>query len=155
MADKILKHWIEQTLLTACAWAEAREEGEDSMQAVVNVVLNRVEAGLAATIKDAVLEPYLFAWTNPDDENYMQVLQTIGGVWPEEWWTANDIACDALSSKLEDITQGATHYLDIAQTKKTRQELGYKTDLPKWARDGLRDGKVTVEIGKHTFFRLT
>ena len=154
MADKILKHWIGQTLLTSCSWAEAREEGEEGMQAVINVVMNRVQAGLAPTIKEAILEPYQFAWTNPEDEHYAEVLQTIGGVWPEAWWTANDIACDALSGKLEDLTKGATHFINIPLTQKTRKELGYKVDLPKWAKDGLENGKVTVEIGQHTFFRL-
>ena len=154
MADTILKHWIEQTLLTACGWAEAREEGEAGIQAVINMVMNRVRAGLAPTVKEAILEPRQFAWTNPDDEQYAAVLQTIGGVWPEAWWTANDIACDALSGNLEDLTKGATHCITLPPTQKNGKGPGRQADLPKWARDGLRDGKVTVAIGRHTFFRF-
>lgn len=82
MAD--LHEISDEELLTAYLWAEARGEPEDGQQTVCSVMLNRVKKKVAPSIRDVILKPNQFSWTNPNDVNFEKVFtaKTDG---PESW----------------------------------------------------------------------
>lgn len=124
------------TYLAKTIWGEARGEGEKGMQAVGNVILNRVSRGgwYGASVKDVVLKPYQFSCWNENDINRSKIenlsfndLQKSG---------AYEIAQKLISGKLGDITNGATHY-------------HAKNIVPYWASSMSK----TAEIGNHIFYK--
>lgn len=143
-----LRQLSEEELLTACLWAEARGEPEEGQQAVCNVILNRVKKKMGPTISAVILQPSQFSWTNPQDVNFSKVF-TAKTKDPAGWNRAHTITLMALRRTLADNTQNADHYLNVEATRKQRGG-----SLPKWAEEGIRDGKVTVRIGNHTFLNL-
>jgi len=143
-----LQQLSQEDLLTACLWAEARGESEEGQQAVCNVILNRVQKRMARDISAVILQPNQFSWTNPADVNFNKVF-TASTDDPKSWERAQRIAQAALAGTLADNTKSADHYLNVEATRKARGGT-----LPKWAEDGIRNGKVTVVIGNHTFLNL-
>lgn len=118
-------------------WGEARGEGSVGMQAVANVIMNRVDRGgwYGASIKDVVLKPYQFSCWNDTDPNRAKLdkltvadLQSSGAL---------QIAQQVINGQLPDITGGATEYHN-------------KNILPDWDYSKL---KQTVQIGNHIFYR--
>ena len=118
-------------------WGEARGEGAVGMQAVANVIMNRVDRGgwYGASIKDVVLKPYQFSCWNATDPNRAKLdkltvadLQSSGAL---------QIAQQVINGQLPDITGGATEYHN-------------KNILPDWDYSKL---KQTVQIGNHIFYR--
>ena len=124
------------TYLAKTLWGEARGEGKRGMQAVGNVVLNRVKkAGwFGASVKDVVLKPYQFSCWNKADPNRAKLdnltfaeLKSSG---------AYEVAENLINGKLPDITGGATHY-------------HAKNVTPYWAKSMTK----TTEIGNHVFYK--
>ncbi len=124
------------TYLAKTIWGEARGEGNKGMQAVGNVILNRVSRGgwYGASVKDVVLKPYQFSCWNENDINRSKIenlsfndLQKSG---------AYEIAQKLINGKLGDITNGATHY-------------HAKNIVPYWASSMSK----TAEIGNHIFYK--
>ena len=85
-------------------WGEARGEGARGMQAVANVIMNRVNRGgwYGASIKDVVLKPYQFSCWNATDPNRAKIdalteadLAASGAL---------NIARQVISGQLPDIT---------------------------------------------------
>lgn len=123
--------WLAKTM-----WGEARGEGTRGMQAVGNVVMNRVNAGswYGASIKDVVLKPYQFSSWNTNDPNRAVI----------ENMTAQQLALNGslaiarqvIAGTLPDITGGATHY-------------HAKNVNPAWVSSMER----TATIGNHIFYR--
>lgn len=138
----------ERDLLTACLWAEARGEPRVGQQAVCNVITNRVHKHMGPTLHAVILKPAQFSWTNPTDPNYAQVLRA-ATTDPAGWRRAQELADAALDQTLPDLTLSADHYLNVELTRKLRGGT-----LPGWVEQGIRDKKVTVKIGRHTFFNL-
>lgn len=136
-------------LLTACLYAEARGEPVKGRIAVCNVILNRVRKGMGNTITDVILAPKQFSWTDPRDPNYEQVAHLLGTDRDSRWSACRTIAEQAIAGGLADNTGDADHYLNVELVKKLRSGT-----LPKWAADGIAQGKVTVRIGNHTFLNL-
>lgn len=89
-------------------YGEARGEGARGMQAVGNVIMNRVKAGswYGASIKDVCLKPYQFSCWNANDPNREKILKAT----PAQLQQARTIAEKVISGELSDITGGATHY---------------------------------------------
>jgi spore germination cell wall hydrolase CwlJ-like protein len=143
-----LKQLSDQELLTACLWAEARSESREGQNAVCNVILNRVRKKMAKSIRDVILAAGQFSWTDPTDANYSKVLKAPDSD-PIGWHRAIEIATQALTGTLSDNTRNADHYLNVEATRRRR-----KGTLPKWAQEGIDNGKVTVVIGNHTFLNL-
>jgi spore germination cell wall hydrolase CwlJ-like protein len=143
-----LSELSQEDLLTACLWAEARGEPEDGQRGVCNVILNRVRKRMAPTIPAVILQPNQFSWTDPNDVNFQKVF-TAETKDPNGWERAQRIAQAALARTLADNTNNADHYLNVEVTKRSRGGT-----LPKWAEEGIHDGKVTVVIGNHTFLNL-
>lgn len=146
--DQRLHALSDEDLFAACLWAEARGEPEDGQKAVAGVILNRVSRGMGKNIRAVILKPRQFSWTDPGDTNYGKALQAPIAD-PGGWKRARRIAGAAMTPGFEDLSRGADHYLNVALTRR----LGHG-QLPRWAEAGIRDGKVTAEIGHHTFLRL-
>ena len=120
------------------AWGEARGEGETGMQAVINVIMNRVSAGswYGATPKEVVLKKSQFSCWNSTDPNYSKLIAVNES--DESFVTAKKLATLAYSGNLPDITNGATNYL----------ALGSLSTVPSWA---AKMEQVAL-IGNHTFY---
>lgn len=104
-------------LLARTAWGEARGEGVSGMQAVINVVQNRVARGgwWGATIEDVVLKPWQFSAWNANDPNRAKLL-----------------AVDA--STISESTKAPTIVIEQAQVNQTPSSGGLDyMSLAKWA----------------------
>ena len=114
-------------------YGEARGEGARGMQAVANVIMNRVKAGswYGASIKDVVLKPYQFSCWNANDPNRNIILNAT----PAQLAQARNIAERVISGELPDITGGAVNY-------------HAKSVLPYWAASMTK----TATIGNHIFY---
>lgn len=136
MCKKSLTDKQEEIDITArTIWGEARGEGVQGMQAVANVITNRVNAGMwyGRSFKDVCLKPRQFAaW---EDLNRPQMIAATKNtpLFPE----AVEIAKKAVAGTLPDITKGANHY----------HRAGIN---PYWA----DPAKRTTIIGRHVFFKL-
>ena len=115
-------------------YGEARGEGARGMQAVANVIMNRVKQGgwYGASIKDVVLKPYQFSCWNENDVNRTIILNANSA----QLATARSIAKRVISGELPDITGGATHY-------------HAKSITPYWASSLTK----TATIGNHVFYK--
>ena len=115
-------------------WGEARGEGARGMQAVANVIMNRVNKGgwYGATIKDVVLKKWQFSVWNEGDPNRDKILNATQAQLAQ----ALDISKKVIKGELQDITGGATNY--------------HATSVkPSWAAKMTK----TVQIGNHVFYR--
>lgn len=133
---------IEADVLARTLYGEARGEGTVGMQAVANVVLNRVaESDKRGTywwgnnVIQVCQKPYQFSCWNRADVNFRK-LQAVDEK-DLYFATAMRIARRALIGNVADITKGATHYHATQVT-------------PYWA----RGQKATTTIGNHVFYRL-
>ena len=122
--------------LARTIWGEARGEGREGMQAVSNVVMNRVRAGrwFSGTVSAVVRMPYQFSVWNEGDPNRKIIEaanENTGG-----FLDAVELAVRAIRGDLPDITGGATHYHTIDIT-------------PPWA----DPAKVSARIGRHIFYK--
>lgn len=115
-------------------YGEARGEGARGMQAVANVIMNRVKQGgwFGASVKDVVLKPKQFSCWNENDVNRTIILNANSA----QLATARNIAERVISGELPDITGGATHY-------------HAKSITPYWAKSLTK----TATIGNHVFYK--
>lgn len=125
-------------LLARTIYGESRGEGVPGMQAVANVIMNRVNAGswYGRTVGEVVLKPYAFSCWNKNDPNY-SLITTVDEN-NSGFRLAKSIATDAYNGKLADLTNGATHYHAAGST-------------PYWADSMIK----TVVIGNHVFYKET
>lgn len=126
----------QELYLAKTMWGEARGEGARGMQAVGNVVMNRVNAGswYGASVKDVVLKPWQFSCWNFKDPNRIIIENMTAQQLAANGTLA--IAHNVISGKLPDITGGATHYHN-------------KNITPYW----VSKMKKTAQIGNHIFYR--
>ena len=118
------------------AWGEARGEGVEGLQAVLNVIVNRANdrrypsslAGVATQYKQ-------FSAYNENDPNRAQ-LETVTDADPK-FVQAVELAAQAKRGVLPDITGGATHYHNN------------KIPPPFWT----KGATITARIGNHIFYR--
>ena len=129
-------------VLARTIWGEARSEGSAGMQAVANVVLNRVAMAARRgkfwwgnNIIQVCQKPYQFSCWNRSDPNF-QKLMKVGKSNPY-FAAALEIARRAVDAELEDITGGATHY-----------HADYVS--PYW----VKSNKPSAIIGRHLFYKL-
>lgn len=121
--------------LARTAWGEARGEGEYGMQAVINVVMNRVKKGgwWGTTVSEVCKKSKQFSCWNKDDPNYKKIQEVT--TQNREFATAVWLAEQAITGKLTDITGGATNY--------------HATSVnPYWA----KSMTMTAQIGSHVFY---
>ncbi len=121
--------------LARTAWGEARGDGRKGIQAVINVVMNRVKHGgwWGANVIDVCKKPAQFSAWNENDPNYQKMMNVTRA---DEWFDlAYVLARTAITDELPDITGGATHY-------------HAKSINPKWA----VSLNKTATIGNHIFY---
>ena len=131
----VMKKYNEIDFLARTAWGEARNQGEQGMQAVCNVVVNRVNAKrwYSGSIVQVITMDQQFSAWNIGDPNRAAMLAV--GMDDPQFKQAFDLAFRAVMGTLPDITNGATHYL-VAGT-------------PAMWRD---DTKIVERLGDHVFY---
>ncbi len=134
---------IEIDILARTLWGEARGEGEQGMQAVAHVILNRRKISQdkggfwwGNNIIQICQKPYQFSCWNRSDPNFQKLNQVDES--DLRFAAAKRIAKRALVGVLgKDITQGATHY-------------HAETVSPYWS----KTATPTAQIGNHIFYFL-
>lgn len=134
---------LEVDVLARTLWGEARGEGSAGMQAVANVILNRVKVAQGhggqfwwgSNIIQVCQKPYQFSCWNRSDPNF-QKLQAVDKN-DLYFATALRIAARAVEGVLDDMTYGATHY----------HAAGIE---PYWT----RGEKPVAVIGRHIFYLI-
>ena len=131
----------ERTLLAVTLMGEAGGEGDRGMQAVGNVIMNRARYGYRGnTPSQVIMSPSQFSvWNDQDPAAYYRANKD-----KPTYARAYDMAGKLLDGSARDITDNATSYLNVAETR--RQRGG---SLPSW----YKPSKVTAVIGNHTFLK--
>ena len=127
-------------ILAATLWGEARGEGEQGMQAVMNVIMNRSKGDFNKAV-GIVLKPKQFSfWNNkPNQIKYsVDLANKLRNSKDKQYLSALKIVDSALKHQLKDITGGAKFYFNP------------KLANPKWAKKMVK----TVRIGNHDFYKL-
>lgn len=129
-------------VLARTMWGEARSEGSWGMQAVGNVVMNRLKKSMAGkgynwgkSISEICLFPWQFSAWNKDDPNRARMLAVTEA--DPKFAEAKRIARLVVTGQLPDITGGADHYHTTAVR-------------PSW-KDA---SKKTTQIGTHVFYDI-
>lgn len=127
----------EVDILARTIWGEARGEGNRGMQAVANVIMNRVNglSWFGNTIEGVCKKPSAFSCWNASDPNASLCQKVINN--DIQFMQCKNIASMAIDGRLVDITNGANHY----------HTTGIK---PYWA----DTRKKTATIGNHVFYKL-
>lgn len=126
-------------ILARTAWGEARSEGREGMQAVINVIMNRYKdprTWWGRSVRDICLHPYQFSAWNANDPNRQKMLAV--NETDANFRTAINLANLALAGNLPDITGGADHY----HTKQIE---------PDW----LSAASKVADLGNHLFYRVS
>jgi spore germination cell wall hydrolase CwlJ-like protein len=123
---------------------EAMGETIEGQVAVDWVVKNRMaDSRWPDTAKEVILQKQQFSWTIKAAWNRLYwVAFKPWQRFPTAWATAKEVV-DMVDGGALDPTGGATHYLNVAVTKKY-------WGLPRW----FDARKITAEIGRHTFLKL-
>lgn len=128
--------------LAKTIWGEARGEGNRGLQAVANVIINRVNIAQKREkywwgndIIQVCQKPYQFSCWNRSDKNYPHLIKL--NETDKIFVQCLNIAYVAYNKKLPDITDGATHY-------------HAKNIKPYWA----KHERPTKIIGHHHFYNL-
>ena len=98
-----------EDILARVLWGEAEGEGADGMQAVGNVIMNRVErdSKYNADAQDIIMENKQFSSIgNPERLEAMMNLSKDN----PEYIQALEISKKLLAGEMDDITSGATHF---------------------------------------------
>ena len=128
----------EKELLARAIYGEASNQGKEGMQAVGNVIINRVagKEWYGNTLTDVILKDKQFSvFNNPEGENYKRMMDATED--DEAYQQALEIAESLILGNIDDNTGGATHY--------------YNPDMvhPDWADSPLMT--KLKKIGNHTF----
>lgn len=133
---------LETDTLARTIWGEARGEGTAGMQAVANIIMNRLKVAKdkggfwwGSDIIAICHKPFQFSTWNHDDPNRQKALN----ITEEDIYfiTAKRLARRAVYNVLPDITKGADHYHVTGIT-------------PIWT----KGEKPIHVIGNHIFYKL-
>jgi 8-oxo-dGTP pyrophosphatase MutT (NUDIX family)/spore germination cell wall hydrolase CwlJ-like protein len=125
-------------VVAATLWGEARGEGIDGMQAVLNVVMNRTKGNFDKA-KDAVLKPKQFSmWNNVKNPEKVSLELAQKQRGDKTYMAAIKLVDAAMKGNLPDITNGATFYYNPKKAN------------PSWAKSMIK----TKSIGNHDFLKL-
>jgi N-acetylmuramoyl-L-alanine amidase len=123
--------------LARTIWGEARGEGDKGMQAVANVVMNRVAQPKwwGKDVISVCTKPWQFSCWNKGDPNREKLI----GVTEDDpqFKIASGIAKLAVNGDLPDVTNGATSYYDARMATP-----------PQWS----NNKTPCAIIGHHVFF---
>ena len=130
----------EVDILARTLYGEARGEGLIGIEAVANVIMNRVALSKqyalwwGKTISEVCLKPFQFSCWTPSDNNFYKLIRVTDK--NPVFRMCQRVAKRALCGTLADITKGATHY--------------HSKDIsPAWARRLM----PIYEYGNHLFYR--
>lgn len=137
-------------IVAAALIGEAGGEGYKGMQAVMNVIMNRVKGGdpFRGAV-DVVLKPKQFSFFDKYNDGSVKMNDIIMKAMKHPRWAeAKELALVGMQRKLEDITDGATHYHVTSGPSKVKPywsspEFGGKN----------KEALTTNTIGRHTFFK--
>lgn len=106
-----MKHNKETLVLARTIYGEARGEGQTGMQAVANVVMNRVNQNTwyGDGVIEVCMKPGHFSTWNEGDPNAAIIRDMEPGD-NAIFDVAFNIATQAIAGDLDDITRGADHY---------------------------------------------
>lgn len=123
-------------LVARTAYGEARGEGRAGMQAVAEVVKNRLESPhFPDTIDEVVKQPFQFSSWNKSDKNREKLLSVTEN--DEQFRTAREVTYDVFKCDHSEITGGADHY-------------HADSIRPYWA----DESKESARVGNHIFYNL-
>lgn len=130
-------------VIVATLWGEARGEGVEGMQAVLNVIINRSKGNFDNAINIVLCPKQFSVWNNVKDpyEYSIQLAQKARtGNLPDrkQYRQALELVDEAMKGKLDDITNGAIFYFNP------------KIVNPSWA----RKLKFIKRIGNHDFYGI-
>jgi len=127
--------------------AGGEKNASEGMQAVLNVIMNRVNGDVRKAVMQC-LKPYQFSgWNKINKKDTEDIKQFIDSKRSHsKFKDALDLVNKARSGSLKDITKGANHFLNVQLTK--QQRSGGK--LPSW----YNKDKVVADIGRHQFLKL-
>ena len=125
----------ETEIFAKTIYGEARGEGLPGMEAVANVIMNRVKkpSWWGKTVREVCLKPFQFSCWNPNDPNRVKLTEDLSA--DPIFQVCCRIAKRALCGLLPDKTKGSTHYHALSIN-------------PKWA-SALAPN---VQIGQHLFY---
>lgn len=137
-------------IVAAALIGEAGGEGSKGMQAVMNVIMNRVknEDPFRGAV-DVVLKPKQFSFFDKYNDGSVKMNDIITKAMKHPRWAeAKELALIGMQRKLDDITGGATHYHITSGPNKVKPywsspEFGGKN----------KEALTTNTIGRHTFFK--
>ena len=125
-------------LMAICVWAEARGEPQSGKLAVAYVIRNRMkDRRWPDTLKEIILQPMQFqgVWNH---KHMVRLLDPTGVDMHDEPWQDCIQACaDSLTGRLDDPTNGATHFVAT-----------WGTDP--WEHDPRMESRG--QIGQHKFY---
>lgn len=124
-------------IVARTAWGEARGEGQDGMQAVINVVMNRArrQGWMGHDPISVCLKPWQFSCWNQDDPNRVKLLAV--AIDDPQFRQALQLADNAVNGLLADITKGADSYADLRYC------------APDWA----AEAEFLVKVGNQSFYK--
>ena len=125
--------------LARTLWGEARGEGYNGMQAVANVIMNRVShpTWWGHDVVSVCTKPWQFSCWNESDPNRQKLIDVTSD--DPQFQTCCAIANIAVNGQLDDLTNGATSYFDSRMPTP-----------PKWA-----EGQTPcASIGHHLFYKV-
>jgi len=127
--------------------AGGEKNAYEGMQAVLNVIMNRVNGDVRKAAMQC-LKPYQFSgWNKVNKKDSDSIKKYIDSKKSHaRFKIALDLVNQAKSGSLKDITSGANHFLNVQLTK--QQRSGGK--LPSW----YNKDKVVADIGRHQFLKL-
>ena len=118
------------------AWGEARNQGLEGLQAVLNVMRNRTQdRRFPSSLAGVATQKWQFSAYNDSDPNRAR-LDAVTDTDPN-FAQAVELSARNVRGELPDLTGGATHYHSRF------------INPPYWARDAI----VTAEIGDHIFYK--
>ena len=123
-------------IMARLIWGEAEGEGAIGMQAVGNVIMNRVDAKskYGADAQDIIMEQNQFSAIDDPERIKKMMDLTEDNI---DYIQALEISKKLLAGELEDITNGATHY--------------YNPKTANINQDWIKQYPITYEHGKHIF----
>lgn len=127
-------------IVAATLWGEARGEGTNGMQAVLNVIMNRAKGNFDKAHKVVLMPKQFSMWnsvTNPT-QTALEVARDNFNTRDKQWMEAIKLVDLAAKGKLPDITGGAMFYFNPHKV------------TPSWASKLTK----TVTIGDHDFYKV-
>ena len=131
-------------VVAATLWGEARGEGTNGMQAVMNIIMNRAHGDFSKAREVALKRKQFSVWNgvkNPEEISLQMARDSRNKKLKDipSYIEALELVDKAMRGDLPDITGGATHYFNPHKV------------LPPWAKEMVK----TVSIGNHDFYKVS